>query len=121
MRYKTLISRTNSDVIPLSVLMGVECSETFASEEATEMIRFRQLRCSFCGKKDSEVSKLVAGPHVYICDACVAIATQLMNDPPSDDHPPTAQSSVWQKFVSQFGHFIRGRHALRVGSDPISS
>ena len=85
------------------------------------MIRFRQLRCSFCAKKDSEVSKLVAGPRVYICDACVTIATQLMKDPPTDDHPPTDQSSVWHRFVSQFWHFIRSRHALRVGSDIISS
>ena len=80
------------------------------------MIRFRQLRCSFCRKKDSEVLKLVAGPRVYICDGCVAIATQIMNNPHTDNHPPSVQSSVWQKFVAQAGHFIRGRNALRVGS-----
>jgi len=84
------------------------------------MIRFRQLRCSFCRKKDSDVLKLVAGPHVYICDACVALATQIMNNPPTDDYPPSAQSSVWHKFVAQVGHFIRGRNSLRVGSHLVS-
>ena len=31
----------------------------------------RQLRCSFCGKPQSQVKRLVAGPGVYICDECV--------------------------------------------------
>ena len=32
------------------------------------------LRCSFCGKKQKRVDKLIAGPGVYICDGCVAQA-----------------------------------------------
>jgi hypothetical protein len=32
------------------------------------------LACSFCGKDEADVEKLVAGPKVYICDECVAIA-----------------------------------------------
>ena len=39
-----------------------------------------RLACSFCGKSASEVSKLVAGPKVYICDACVAAASRIMSD-----------------------------------------
>jgi ClpX C4-type zinc finger len=30
--------------------------------------------CTWCGRPDAEVDKLIAGPHVYICDACVAAA-----------------------------------------------
>ena len=33
----------------------------------------KQLRCSFCGKPQSQVSRLVAGPGVYICDECIHI------------------------------------------------
>src|SRR5437667_12777182 len=95
--------------------MGVECRETFASEEATEMIRFRQLRCSFCGKKDSQVAKLVAGPRVYICDACVAIATQIMNDPPSDDNARGVQLSMWRRVSLRVRGFIRRGHTQRIG------
>ena len=43
----------------------------------------RLLRCSFCGKDETQVSKLVAGPHVYICDACVTLARRIMDE--SDD------------------------------------
>ena len=38
-----------------------------------------KLRCSFCGKSEHEVGKLVAGPNVFICDACVAICVEVMD------------------------------------------
>ena len=31
-----------------------------------------QLKCSFCGKLQDQVKKLVAGPGVYICDECIS-------------------------------------------------
>jgi ATP-dependent Clp protease ATP-binding subunit ClpX len=43
--------------------------------------------CSFCGKKESEVAKLVAGPGVNICDKCVAIANQVVNNTPDSNQP----------------------------------
>jgi len=33
--------------------------------------------CTFCGRPDQEVAKLIAGPNVYICDACVAAAREV--------------------------------------------
>jgi hypothetical protein len=39
--------------------------------------------CSFCLKPSNEVAKLVAGPGVYICDACVDLCRQIISDPPS--------------------------------------
>ena len=50
----------------------------------------RDLRCSFCNKSESEVLELVAGPHVYICDACVAVAADIISHskrPPSESAP----------------------------------
>jgi uncharacterized protein len=38
------------------------------------------LRCSFCSKSQSEVRKLIAGPHVYICDACVEVCVEILGD-----------------------------------------
>src|SRR5437879_6846212 len=32
----------------------------------------RNLRCTFCGRPNDEVAKLIAGPNVFICDSCVA-------------------------------------------------
>jgi ATP-dependent Clp protease ATP-binding subunit ClpX len=33
--------------------------------------RRKTLACSFCGRSEHEVTNLVAGPRVYICDACI--------------------------------------------------
>ncbi len=38
------------------------------------------LRCSFCGKSQNEVKKLIAGPTVYICNECIDICNEIIND-----------------------------------------
>ncbi len=40
--------------------------------------------CSFCGKNQEEVSKLVAGPNVYICDECIDLCTEIVHDSVED-------------------------------------
>ena len=80
------------------------------------MRKFRQLHCSFCGKSEDEVLKLVAGPRVYISDVCAGIANQIMNEPPADDQPPRVQPSVWRQLVRRARLFWRGGAAQRVGS-----
>ena len=40
----------------------------------------RQLRCSFCGKPQDQVKKLIAGPDVYICDECVALCADIVDE-----------------------------------------
>jgi ATP-dependent Clp protease ATP-binding subunit ClpX len=36
------------------------------------------LACSFCGKSQKEVKKLVAGPTVYICDECIGLCNDII-------------------------------------------
>ena len=38
------------------------------------------LRCSFCGKNQNEIKKLIAGPGVYICDECIALCTDIIEE-----------------------------------------
>lgn len=38
----------------------------------------KQLKCSFCGKTQEQVKKLIAGPGVYICDECVELCTEII-------------------------------------------
>ena len=40
----------------------------------------KQLFCSFCGKNQSEVKKLIAGPSVYICDECVSLCNDIIKE-----------------------------------------
>ena len=39
-----------------------------------------QLKCSFCGKSQEQVKKLVAGPGVYICDECIDLCTEIVEE-----------------------------------------
>ena len=39
-----------------------------------------QLKCSFCGKTQDQVRKLVAGPGVYICDECIDLCTEIVEE-----------------------------------------
>lgn len=38
------------------------------------------LKCSFCGKPQNRVRKLIAGPGVYICDECIGVCTSILDD-----------------------------------------
>jgi ATP-dependent Clp protease ATP-binding subunit ClpX len=40
----------------------------------------RDLRCSFCGKSQRDVRKLIAGPSVYICDECVELCNDIITE-----------------------------------------
>jgi hypothetical protein len=48
--------------------------------------------CSFCGKLNTEVAALVAGPGVYICDECVRLAQQVIDAKPAS----VARHTPWQ-------------------------
>ncbi|KYD16269.1 ATP-dependent protease ATP-binding subunit ClpX [Caldibacillus debilis] len=39
-----------------------------------------QVKCSFCGKTQDQVRKLVAGPGVYICDECIELCTEIVEE-----------------------------------------
>lgn len=61
------------------------------------------LRCSFCGKSSEQVRKLIAGPGVYICDECVELCNEILDEelfhssndtaiqPSQDTEPPQKQ------------------------------
>lgn len=44
-----------------------------------------QLKCSFCGKLQNQVKKLVAGPGVYICDECIELCNEIIEEELSEE------------------------------------
>jgi len=44
-----------------------------------------QLKCSFCGKLQDQVKKLVAGPGVYICDECIELCNEIIEEELGDE------------------------------------
>jgi ribosomal protein L37AE/L43A len=63
----------------------------------------QRFRCSFCGKRRDQVRRLIAGPSVYICDACVTLCNQIIADA---DHPLACQQPEGVRLA------VRGRAAL---------
>jgi ATP-dependent Clp protease ATP-binding subunit ClpX len=52
------------------------------------MTRFddkKQLRCSFCGKNQEQVKRLIAGPGVYICDECIDLCQEIIEEEFEED------------------------------------
>ena len=46
------------------------------------------LKCSFCGKSQKQVKKLIAGPGVYICDECIDLCNEIIEEELSESYRP---------------------------------
>ena len=66
------------------------------------------LMCSFCGKSQDEVKKLIAGPSVYICDECIQLCNEIIaeeytqeseEDPPSELLKPADIKETLDQYV----------------------
>jgi hypothetical protein len=57
-----------------------EATDVLSSADTADSGPQKTLYCSFCGKSQHDVRKLIAGPLVYICDACVQLCTNIVND-----------------------------------------
>jgi hypothetical protein len=77
------ITRTIKDAVP----------DDHVAADGVRILSFQQVvnrvmaestskaNCSFCGKSHTQVAKLVAGPGVFICDACIALCQMYMDHP----------------------------------------
>jgi ATP-dependent Clp protease ATP-binding subunit ClpX len=52
------------------------------------------LKCSFCGKSQEKVRKLIAGPGVYICDECVELCNEILDEELLESHGGMSQAAV---------------------------
>lgn len=56
--------------------------------------RKSRLRCSFCGKTDAQVSRLIAGAKGHICDTCIGVCNKILDATPSS-------FAGWQSMTDQ--------------------
>lgn len=54
-----------------------------------------ELQCSFCGKTQREVRRLIAGPTVYICDECVCLCVSILVEPEATREATLADVCKW--------------------------
>jgi len=73
------------------------------------------LHCSFCGKSQKEVRKLIAGPSVYICDECVSLCNEIIADEvETTERLPSGQPlpKPWE-IKSQLDEYVIGQDAAK--------
>jgi ATP-dependent Clp protease ATP-binding subunit ClpX len=75
---------------------------------------FRRLRCSFCRRPDKDVTKLVAGPRVYICDRCAHEVIRIMDATPPVDPSTVTRAAAPERSVD----WARTWHFTSAAADP---
>ena len=54
----------------------------------------KNLYCTFCGKSQHEVKKLIAGPSVFICDECIDLCNEIIRDEVPDNSAREARGDL---------------------------
>ena len=78
------------------------------------------LLCSFCGKSQGEVKKLIAGPGVYICDECIELCNDIIAEEYEKDESKHSRLSIPEPAVDHQEADRRVRHRPGTGQeDPV--
>ncbi len=64
------------------------------------------LFCSFCGKNQKEVQKLIAGPAVYICDECIQLCSEIIEEEKEKDTEDMEQTLVPREIKDMLDDYV---------------
>lgn len=72
-------------------------------------------RCSFCGKGQEHVRKLIAGPDVYICDACIELCNEIILEEMEDEISPQSSGKLPhpKEINSQLDKYLVGQEKVK--------
>jgi ATP-dependent Clp protease ATP-binding subunit ClpX len=76
----------------------------------------KNLNCSFCGKSQKEVKKLIAGPGVYICDECIDLCNDIIIEEKERDTPEASSSFKVPKPIEikeQLDEYVIGQDSAK--------
>jgi ATP-dependent Clp protease ATP-binding subunit ClpX len=77
--------------------------------EGTEL-----LKCSFCGKSQKQVKKLIAGPGVYVCDECIELCNEILEEELAGDTVPVLAELPKPREISAFlDEYVVGQDATK--------
>ncbi len=75
----------------------------------------QDVHCSFCGKSQSEVQKIVAGPGVFICNECVALCQEIIDQELAEDRTEAETFTVPtpQEILNQLDDYVIGQQEAK--------
>ena len=78
---------------------------------------YKSVRCSFCGKHQEQVERIIAGPGAYICNECVHLCMSILGDehddaPPAPDIPDVIPTP--KEMVAVLDEYIIGQDSAKV-------
>ena len=71
------------------------------------------LFCSFCGKNQKEVQKLIAGPAVYICDECIQLCSEIIEEEKGKDEKATDRLLVPKEIKAMLDDYVIEQDAAK--------
>ena len=71
------------------------------------------LFCSFCGKNQKEVQKLIAGPAVYICDECIQLCSEIIEEEKGKDEKATDRLLVPKEIKEMLDDYVIEQDAAK--------
>ena len=79
----------------------------------------KSIRCSFCGKHEDEVERIIAGPGAYICNECVQLCMSLLDDEgygeEHNEFPETVEQLPTPKEVKEIlDQYVIGQESAKV-------
>ncbi|MGI6147920.1 MAG: ATP-dependent Clp protease ATP-binding subunit ClpX [Limnochordia bacterium] len=73
-----------------------------------------QLKCSFCGKAQEQVKKLIAGPGVYICDECIELCNEIIEEEFTEDQDVQLDNILKPKEIKAIlDEYVIGQHEAK--------
>ena len=78
----------------------------------------KTIKCSFCGKKQEEVERIIAGPGVYICDECIGVCSEIVNE--EMDSQDIAENN-FDGIIKEKNHLLHStkRKGLGIGTQSV--